>query len=346
MSSQIPEAVAAALLKPSESIPETEISVQGPDFEKKLSLQDLLLSYERIGFQATSFGRAIDIINRMRKSRPSEEPVALNGSGEADLQLQAQTRCNIFLGFTSNLISSGLREILLYLVKHKHVSVLDFIKCLGKTYLADFHLSGADLRNRGMNRIGNLVVPNDNYCQFENWMNPILDAMLEEQKASGQVWTPSLIIHRLGKEINNEESVYYWAYKNNIPVFCPAITDGSIGDNVYFHSFRNPGLIIDIARDIRALNELSRNSKRAGMIILGGGVCKHQIANAMMVRGGADYAVYINTGQEFDGSDSGARLDETVSWGKIRPTADSIKIFADATLVLPLLVAATFAQGQ
>jgi deoxyhypusine synthase len=52
---------------------------------------------------------------------------------------------------------------------------------------------------------------------------------------------------------------------------------------IYFHSFRNPGLIVDIVRDIRALNELSRKSKKAGMIILGGGVCKHQIANAMLI---------------------------------------------------------------
>jgi deoxyhypusine synthase len=64
-----------------------------------------------------------------------------------------------------------------------------------------------------MNRIGNLVVPNDNYCKFEDWLMPLLDTMLEEQKRDGTVWTPSSIIHRLGKEINNEESVYYWAYK-------------------------------------------------------------------------------------------------------------------------------------
>ncbi len=110
----------------------------------------------------------------------------------------------------------------MYLVKHRHVSVLvttaggieeDFIKCLGKTYLADFNLDGADLRQRGMNRIGNLVVPNNNYCAFEDWLTPILDAMLAEQKDTGKVWTPSSFIHRLGKEINNEESVYYWAYK-------------------------------------------------------------------------------------------------------------------------------------
>jgi deoxyhypusine synthase len=49
------------------------------------------------------------------------------------------------------------------------------------------------------------------------------------------------------QEIDNEDSVYYWAQKNNIPVYCPAITDGSIGDMIFFHSFKNPGLIVDIA---------------------------------------------------------------------------------------------------
>lgn len=66
-------------------------------------------------------------------------------------------------------------------------------------------------------------------------------------------------------------------------MFCPALTDGSIGDMIYFHSFKNPGLILDIVQDIRELNEKSRKSVKAGMIILGGGVCKHQIANAMLI---------------------------------------------------------------
>jgi deoxyhypusine synthase len=71
--------------------------------------------------------------------------------------------------------------------------------------------------------------------------------MLGEQVNDGTVWSPSKFIHRLGKEINNEDSVYYWAYKNNIPVFCPALTDGSIGDMVYFHSFKQERqLVLDI----------------------------------------------------------------------------------------------------
>ena len=123
--------------------------------------------------------------------------------------------------------------MILHLVKHRHVAVLvttaggieeDFIKCLGKTYLADFNLDGAELRKKGMNRIGNLIVPNDNYCKFEDWLMPILDEMLAEQRVSGSVWTPSSFIRRLGKEINNEESVYYWAYKvSNLEVIDWAI---------------------------------------------------------------------------------------------------------------------------
>ncbi|KAI0663242.1 Deoxyhypusine synthase [Cubamyces menziesii] len=352
----IPSGASAAVLKPSEPMPDFAVSVEGPNFEEEVSLQKLLESYKRIGFQANSLGKAIEIVNKMRKWRLSDEPIAEDESEEyLSQEVRENTKCNVFLGYTSNLISSGLREIILYLVKHKHVSAIvttaggieeDFIKCLGKTYLADFNLDGADLRRRGMNRIGNLIVPNDNYCKFEDWLTPILDAMLAEQKETGQVWTPSSFIRRLGKEINNEESVYYWAYKNDIPVFCPALTDGSLGDMIYFHSFKNPGLIVDIVQDIRNLNELSRRSKKAGMIILGGGVCKHQIANAMLIRNGADYSVYINTGQEFDGSDSGARPDEAVSWGKIRAGSESVKVFADATLVFPLLVAATFAQPE
>ena len=241
------------------------------------------------------------------------------------------------------MISSGLRDTFRYLVQHRHVSAIvttaggveeDFIKCLAPTYLGSFSTSGAALRAKGLNRIGNLFVPNNNYCSFEDWLIPILDKMLEEQeiefKASGErfMWTPSKIIHRLGKEIDNEDSVYYWAYKNDIPVFCPALTDGSLGDMLYFHSYKASPLQlgIDIVQDIRKINTMAVRAKRAGMIILGGGLVKHHIANACLMRNGAEHAVYVNTAQEFDGSDAGARPDEAVSWGKIKADAQSVKV--------------------
>jgi len=93
----------------------------------------------------------------------------------------------------------------------------DLIKCLGPTYLGEFSLDGSELRKKGLNRIGNLLVPNDNYCKFEDWVMPILDKMREEWSERKddveEVWTPSKVIARLGKEINDESSVLYWAWK-------------------------------------------------------------------------------------------------------------------------------------
>ncbi|CAG8755277.1 12558_t:CDS:2, partial [Acaulospora morrowiae] len=342
-----PAGAAQAVLVHSTPMPEDSVTVIGPDFNQKLSIPNLISSYDRIGYQATNVGRAIRVINQMRKWRLSDDPILPDESDEYKVpSVRSATKCKIFLGYTSNLVSSGLREIFRYLVQHSLVDVIvttaggveeDFIKCLGSTYLGDFHLPGAQLRKNGMNRIGNLLVPNDNYCKFEDWVIPILDQMLEEQKKERIVWSPSKIIDRLGKEINNPESIYYWAHKNNIPVYCPALTDGSLGDMIYFHSFKNPGLIIDLVSDIRSVNNQAVFAKKTGMIILGGGVVKHHICNANLMRNGADYAVYINTGQEFDGSDSGARPDEAVSWGKIRMAAESVKIYSDATIVFPLI---------
>mmetsp|Transcript_3450 Transcript_3450/g.4981 ORF Transcript_3450/g.4981 Transcript_3450/m.4981 type:complete len:377 (+) Transcript_3450:38-1168(+) len=348
---QVPELASQAVLVVSEEIPDTE-TVKGYNFNDGIDLEAVLNSYGRVGFQATNFGLAVDEIKKMLLWRLSDDPIK-EGEDLTDPEQRAKVKCKIFLSYTSNLISSGVRECLRFLAEHKLVDVIittaggieeDFIKCLAPTYLGDFALKGRDLRLKGMNRIGNLLVPNSNYCKFEDFMNPILDQMLVEQKEDGVVWTPSKMIHRFGKEIDNPESVYYWTSKNNIPVYCPAITDGSIGDMIYFHSYKNPGLIVDIAGDIRGVNDEALVAKKTGMIILGGGLVKHHNCNANLMRNGADYSVFINVASEFDGSDSGARPDEAVSWGKIKIDAKPVKLYCEVTLVFPLIVAQTFAK--
>ena len=344
------------------------------------------------GFQATNVGLAINEIKRMRSWRLSDIPFVEGVDDESlrPLSVRQQIRARIFLAYTSNQISCGQREVIRYLVQHKMVDVLittaggieeDIVKCLKDTYIGDFHLDGRALRKRGINRIGNLLIPNINYCNFEDWLTPLIERMHNEQDerwtematklamkskeeaAAGGAngnnndssteqelltpysITPSEFISRLGKEINNESSVLYWAYKNSIPIFCPALTDGSIGDMLYFHSYKRPGFTIDIGRDIRLLNDLAIHSYATGQIILGGGVVKHHTCNANLMRNGADFSVYINTGMEYDGSDSGASPDEAISWGKIRSTAQPVKVCADATIVFPLIVSQTFATN-
>lgn len=227
----LPQSAVDSVLSKSEAIPGDAREVRGFEFSTGAELDGLLAAYRTSGFQATNLGLAIETVNEM-----------LNWSSEGALDTEPTRECAIWLSFTSNMISSGLRETFVYLAKHKMVDVIvtsaggveeDIIKSLAPTYIGDFSMKGNELRERGWNRIGNLVVPNDNYCKFEDWVQPVLDQMLIEQTA-GAEWTPSQIVDRLGKEINSEDSLCYWCHRNSIPIFSPALTDGSLGDICFF----------------------------------------------------------------------------------------------------------------
>lgn len=348
-----PNIAVNAVLQPSQELPAETPIVSGYDWENGMDYNKILESYTLSGFQATNFGKAVSEINSMLKCRSVGLTEETSDPYEEDVFIKKKTNCTIFLGYTSNMISSGLRDTIRFLVKNKLVDCIvttaggveeDLIKCLAPTYIGDFNLSGKMLRTRGINRIGNLLVPNDNYCLFEEWVTPLLNQMVDEQIVESTIWSPSKIITRLGEKINDESSVCYWAWRNNIPIYSPALTDGSLGDMMYFHSYKRPGLVIDILSDLRRLNTMAVKANNTGMIILGGGVVKHHICNANLMRNGADFSVYVNTASEFDGSDAGARPDEAVSWGKIKPNATPVKLYADATLVFPLIVGQTFAK--
>lgn len=274
----LPISAQSAVLQKSEFDFDNKVPVKGIDFESDLTLDSFASMMYTTGFQATNVGLAINEINRMLKWRLSDIPVKDDECDELkDINFRNNTKCTIFLSYTSNMISCGLRETIKFLVKNKLVHAIvssaggieeDFIKCLAPTYLGDFKLKGTELRMKGINRLGNLLVPNENYCLFEDWLSPILYTISDEQVKEGTRWSPSRLIHRLGKEINNEDSVYYWCYKNDIPVFCPAITDGSLGDMLYFHNYRRPELYIDLIDDIRKLNDIAVRAHCTGQFII------------------------------------------------------------------------------
>jgi deoxyhypusine synthase len=336
----------------------------GLDYEK------IFESFRTTGFQATSFSQAVEEINKMIACKLApidlqnpDVTAAARAFQNLDKNVLAQnahysrvqrSNCTIFLGYTSNMISCGVRESILYLVKNNMIDCIvtttggieeDFMKCMKPTYLSDYEYDGVQSRKDGLNRIGNMFVPNDNYRLFETWLLKILDECLIEQREQGTNWTPSKLIERMGQEINNEESVYYWCYKNNIPVFCPSVTDGAIGDTLFFHSFTNPGFKLDLVEDIQRMDLMSLFAVNTGAIILGGATPKHHILNANCMRNGVNFSVFVNTGQPFDGSDSGAKPNEAFSWAKIRLDSSPVKIYGEASLIFPLLVAQTFAKN-
>ena len=300
--------------------------IEGFDFNNPFNLTEFLKSYQTTGFQASHLYDAIQIIKLMRREKAT-----------------------IFLGFTSNMMSSGIREIIRYLVQNKYVHCLvttaggieeDIIKTLKPFVLGSFNTNEKILFDAGVNRIGNIFVPNDRYTYYEKFMRPFLKQLhknLNKDTVSCLEFTRAL-----GEVTTDESSVLYWAAKNNIPVICPAPMDGALGDMIHYHRKNYPSFKLDVSSDMDEIIKLALNAEKSGVIFLGGGVAKHYILNANIFRDGADYAVYINTAQEFDGSDSGAKPDEAVTWGKIKTDAAHVKVHCDATIAFPLIIAGVF----
>lgn len=308
--------------------------IKGYDFEGEFDFEKFLKAYNNIGFQGTSLGQSIEIIKNMRKDNAT-----------------------IFLAFTSNMGTCGVREQIKYLTKNKFVHVLtttvgaieeDIIKCFKPFVIGDYRASGSILRDDGINRTGNIFIPNDRYIYFERFMNKFLDRIYEIQKNKNKIIGIKEFVYELGKELeiqnikNKEDSFTYWAYKNNLPLFCPALLDGSVGDMIYFFKKNNPEFKIDTSDYIVEITDMGLYSEKMGIIAIGGSVPKHVVANVGLFREGAEYTVYINTGLEMEGSNAGAPIDEAVSWGKISTSGQKVKVEAEASIVFPLIVAGAF----
>ncbi len=310
--------------------------IQGYSFDKPFNFFDFLNQYIHMGFQGSHVGIAISLWKDM-------------------LALRTHQKTAIFLSFTGNMISSGNREIITYLVKHKIVAGIvttaaaveeDIIKCIKPFHLGNFDTKGAFLLNECVGRIGNIFAPFDRYLYLERVLNAFFTS-LHIDKHSPPISTHQFT-HRLGlflkDDVNTKEmyetSFLFWATHHNIPVFCPGITDGAIGDIAVFFKQNNPAFAIDSVADNVALTDILLNTSHACSIILGGGIAKHFLLNAAIFRDGFDMSIYITTAPEYDGSDSGGNPEEAITWAKIKPQAKRVKVVADATIVFPLLIAA------
>jgi deoxyhypusine synthase len=308
-------------------------NIEGYDFSKSFDFTSFLQSYASTGFQASNLAKGIETIKAMKRENAT-----------------------IYLTFTSNMISSGLRDIVTYLVKEKFVDVLvttaggveeDVMKIKAPFKLGTFNASPRSLYDNGVFRTGNLFIPNTRYAYLELFIDPFLKQLYEEGKKT-------LCTHEFIKEMglklegqeNAESSYIYWAAKHNIPVFCPGLIDGSIGDMISFFKYNHKDFYLDTTGDIVGIDKISNNAEKTGIICLGGGLAKHFALNSQIIREGADFAVYVNTAQEFDGCDSGANISEAQTWSKVRLDALSVKIHADATIVFPLLIAGVLTSSN
>ena len=258
--------------------------------------------------------------------------------------------CTVFLSFPADIMATGTRGVLRQLVSNGFIDVIvttcgtldhDIARTLANYYHGDFEMNDTELRERGINRLGNVLVPDDSYgIPIEKWMQSFLEDLYKKQAR----WIPREIWHELGARLAREErgneSLLAACVAQNVPVFVPGFSDGAVGSQLWQFWQSHRDFTPDTLADEHALSDIVHDAKATGALMIGGGISKHHVIWWNQFRDGLDYAIQVTTAPEWDGSLSGARIREAVSWGKVRPEAQRVTVEGDATVLLPLLAGA------
>jgi deoxyhypusine synthase len=308
-----------------------KIPIKDFKIKDKISTNKLIKQmYESGGFSVKKVAIGVDIIERMIKEK----------------------NCIKFLSFPACICATGTRGIIKELIKRKLFDVIittsgtldhDLARVWKNYYHGSFNVNDKQLHKQKINRLGNIFIPNECYGKIlEQKMQPVL---IELGKIK-QKWSTKELVWEFGKHLekekNRNDSIIYWSWKNKIPMFIPGITDGAFGSHIWMYYQEHRDFTIDLLKDEQELSDIIFGAKKTGALIIGGGISKHHTIWWNQFRGGLEYAVYITTAVQYDGSLSGAQTREAISWGKIKEKADNVTIEGDATLLLPIMINALF----
>ncbi|MEM3160322.1 MAG: deoxyhypusine synthase [Nitrososphaera sp.] len=300
-------------------------AVKDHAIDKNTDINAILKSMEQSGgFESRNLADGVDILRRMM-----DEP-----------------KCTKFLSFVAALMSTGARGIVRDMLKNKMFDVVittcgaldhDIARYYDKYYAGDFRMDDRELLDKDVHRLGNVLVPMSAYGPLiEEKMQAILADMYREGKRDVATYE---ITDKIGSSLG-ESSFLYWAHKNKIPVVVPGIVDGAVGSQVWLFHQQHRDFKLDILKDQNLLSSLVFDAKKSGAFMVGGGISKHHTLWWNQYRGGLDYAVYITTAPEWDGSLSGALVAEAISWGKVTTKARQTTIHGEASTLLPFIYAA------
>lgn len=251
--------------------------------------------------------------------------------------------CLKFLSFVGAIISTGTRGIIKDMIQKKWFDVIittcgaldhDIARHFSNYKEGSFTMDDSLLADQNIHRLGNVLVPMESYGPLiEQKMQQFLE---EAYKQGKRQMSTSELSSQIGKNLG-QDSFLYWAYKNQIPVIVPGIMDGAVGSQVWLFTQKHPDFKLNITADADLLSSLIFKAKKSGALMLGGGISKHHTLWWNQYRDGLDYAVYITTAQEFDGSLSGAQVREAISWGKVTQNAKQTTIHCEITTILPFI---------
>ncbi|WP_101476917.1 deoxyhypusine synthase [Candidatus Nitrosotalea bavarica] len=295
-------------------------------------------------------GDTIDtIFDQMAKSGGFESKNLVDGLNILTSMIEDKN-CLKFMSFVGAIVSTGLRGVITDMVKNRMCDVIittcgaldhDIARHYSNYLEGSFTMDDSELMEKEIHRLGNILVPMKSYGPLieEKMQNFLQQAYKDGKREMSTRDITKMIGEQLG-----EDSFLYWANKNNIPVIVPGIMDGAVGSQIWMFSQIHADFKLNILADGDLLSGLIFKAKKSGALMIGGGISKHHTLWWNQYREGLDYAVYITTAQEFDGSLSGALVREAISWGKVTKNAKQTTIHAEATTILPFLYSALLAR--
>jgi len=297
--------------------------VKGINLHRNMKVEELFEEYKKAGAQGTI------------------------GLSEAQtiMQEMLQKDVTIFLGMAGPLTASGFRPIIRDMVKKKMVSAVvtsganivhDMIEAFGgHHYCGKYDKVDRDLRKKNFGRLGNVLVDFKDFEIFEKKCQEIFSNISEEKRENLSIRE---LLWEIGSNLDDKDSFLTAAYEEDIPIFSPALVDSMLGLQLFFFSQENT-IVLNAVKDMKELADMVFKAHQTGAILLGGGVSKHYILGANTLRGGIDYGIQITLDREEGGSQSGAKLEEGISWGKVGTKSRIISLVGDITIIFPLLLA-------
>ncbi len=278
------------------------------------------------------------------------ESVNLSDGLEILTKMISDEQCLRFVSFVAAVMSTGLRGIIKDMIKNKWFDVAmttcgaldhDIARHFSHYKEGSFTMDDKELADQNIHRLGNILVPMESYGPIiEEKMQEFLE---EEYQNGAREMTTAEICKMIGKHLG-EDSFLYWAYKNNVSVVVPGIVDGAVGNQIWLFTQKHSDFKLNIIGDAELLSGLIFKAEKSGAFMIGGGISKHHTLWWNQYREGLDYAFYITTAQEFDGSLSGALVKEAISWGKVTQKAKQATLHAEVTTILPFIYAALISK--
>ena len=283
-----------------------------------------------------------ELVEEFGKSGAYNAGSLWNAAGCYEAMLR-DTEATRFFGLAGAMVPGGMGGIVADLIERGHIDVLvstganithDIIEAIGcRHYHGSAECDDVELRHDEINRIYDVFLPNEAFVDFEEFMQDALGALLP-----GSVVSIADLLAHLGGRL--DRGILAAAVRHGVPVYCPAIQDSMIG--LQYWLFDQSGdVCVNAFADMHDLMDRCFSASRAGALFVGGGVPKNYIFQSMlMTPKGFDYAVQLTGDRPDLGGLSGATLDEAKSWGKVDEEGQAVTVYGDASITLPLLVAA------